>query len=307
MIAFLLVKEIGVLVLMMVCGWILVKAGLLQSKDSRILSIISVYLISPLVIINAFQVDYSDKIRDGFLLATVAAVLILLILLLISKILSMIFGLNVVEKASLVYSNAGNLIIPLVSAVLGPEWVIYSSAYIMVQQMFFWSHCQSMMAGEKKINIKKILTNINLIAILIGIILFVFQIKLPDVPARAVKNISSTIGPISMIMLGMIFAGASRKEIVGNKRIFLIVFLKMLVTPGIIMLFLKFSGLATLAADGKTILLISLLATTAPVAVSVVQICQLYNKEPTYAGAINLATTAVSILTMPLMVFLYSL
>ncbi len=307
MIAFLLAKEISVLVLMMVGGWILVKAGVIQSKDSHILSVISIYLICPLVIINAFQVEYSSKIRNGFLLALAAAVLIHFALLLLCKILSSLFHLNVVEKASIVYSNAANLIIPLVTAVLGQEWVIYASPFIMVQQMFFWSHCQSMMTEERKINIKKILTNVNVIAIFVGLLMFIFQIKLPAVAARAVSNISSMIGPISMIMLGMIFAGASMKEIISNKRLYLIVFIKMLVTPGIILLLLKFSGMATLVTDGKTILLVSFLATTTPAATSVTQICQLYNREPTYAGAINLATTAVSILTMPLLILLYSL
>ena len=41
--------------------------------------------------------------------------------------------LDAVEKASMIYSNAGNLIIPIVTAVLGKEWVIYSSAFLSVQ------------------------------------------------------------------------------------------------------------------------------------------------------------------------------
>lgn len=119
MIAFLLIKEISVLVLMMIFGWILVKVKVIASKDSHTLSVISIYLIYPLVIINAFQVDYSTKIRDGFLLATLAAVVIHIILLVLTKILSLFFHLHTVEKASIIYSNAGNLIIPLVTAVLG--------------------------------------------------------------------------------------------------------------------------------------------------------------------------------------------
>ena len=307
MIAFLLVKEISVMILMMLSGWMLVKVGVIQSKDSHALSVISIYLIFPMIIINAFQSDYSSRIRDGFLLAIAVAFLIHFCLLFICKILSILFHLNSVEKASIIYSNAGNLIIPLVIAVLGQEWVIYASAYIMVQQVFFWSHCQSLVTEEKSINIKKILTNINMIAILVGLIMFVFQIKLPGVPSRAVSNISSMIGPISMIMLGMIFAGTSMKEVAGNKRLYLIVLLKMLVAPGIILVVLKFSGLATLVADGETILFVSLLAAIAPAATSVTQICQLHHREPAYAGAINLATTAVCILTMPIMVLLYSL
>ena len=40
--------------------------------------------------------------------------------------------LSGIEKASLIYSNAGNLILPLVPAILGEEWLIYASAFILV-------------------------------------------------------------------------------------------------------------------------------------------------------------------------------
>ena len=46
-----------------------------------------------------------------------------------------IFEIDAVEKASIVYSNAGNLIIPLVIAVLGEDKVIYASAFIAVQNI----------------------------------------------------------------------------------------------------------------------------------------------------------------------------
>lgn len=55
----------------------------------------------------------------GFLLALLAAVLIHVILFFLCWILGKFLEFNSVEKASLIYSNAGNLIIPLVTSVLG--------------------------------------------------------------------------------------------------------------------------------------------------------------------------------------------
>ena len=79
----------------------------------------------------------------------------------------------------------------------------------------------------------------------------------------------------------------------------------MVVTPLIILLLLKYLPVESLVKDGKTILLISLMAVITPSATTVVQLAQLYDQDPVYASTINVMTTLVSIITMPLMVMFY--
>ena len=64
MVTLLLTEQLTVLFLMMGCGFVLVKSKIVKSRDSKTLSLISVYLIMPCVIINAFQIDYSKEIQD---------------------------------------------------------------------------------------------------------------------------------------------------------------------------------------------------------------------------------------------------
>ena len=231
MISILLARQLAVLFLIMGCGFLLVKLHLVRSEESRTLSVITLYLIMPCVIINAFQIDYSREIRDGFLLALLAAVLIHVILFLLCRLLGKFLKFSSVEKASLIYSNAGNLIIPLVTAVLGEEWVIYASAFLCVQTIVLWTHGQSLMKESRGINWKKILSNINLIAIAAGILLFFTQLPLPSVLTDTIDTLSSTIGPVSMLVLGMLLAEVHWKEVFTGKRIYLIVFLKMAYFP----------------------------------------------------------------------------
>lgn len=66
MVTLLLTEQLTVLFLMMGCGFVLVKTKIVKSRDSKTLSLISVYLIMPCVIINAFQIDYSKEIQDDF-------------------------------------------------------------------------------------------------------------------------------------------------------------------------------------------------------------------------------------------------
>ena len=291
MITLQLLQQIIVFFLMMACGFAVVKCGLIDAKSSRTLSVICIYIIMPCVMINAFQIEYSRSIRNGFLLAIAAAVLIHIFLLVFTQIIGKPLKLSVVEKESIIYSNSGNLVIPLVTVVLGEEWVIYASAFRSVQMILMWTHGQSLMEAKAGINWKKILCNINLIAIILGIVLFFTQIRLPVIFGNTMSQISATLGPVCMIMLGMTMTEVT--------------ILKMVVTPLIVLLLLKYLPLASLVKDGKTILLISLMAVITPSATTIVQLAQLYDREPVYASTINVMTTLVSIVTMPLMVMFY--
>ena len=272
---------------MMSCGFTVVKCGLIDAKSSRTLSVICIYIIMPCVMINAFQIEYSRSIRNGFLLAVAAAILIHIFLLVFVQIIGKPLKLSVVEKESIIYSNSGNLVIPLVTVVL------------------MWTHGQSLMEAKAGINWKKILCNINLIAIILGIVLFFTQIRLPVILGNTMSQISATLGPVCMIMLGMTMTEVKWKDIFSHSRIYLVTILKMVVTPLLILLFLKYLPLASMVKDGKTILLISLMAVITPSATTVVQLAQLYDQDPVYASTINVMTTLVSIITMPLMVMLY--
>ena len=288
---------------MMSCGFTVVKCGLIDAKSSKTLSVICIYIIMPCVMINAFQIEYSRSIRNGFLLA--AAILIHIFLLVFVQIIGKPLKLSVVEKESIIYSNSGNLVIPLVTVVLGEKWVIYASAFLSVQMILMWTHGQSLMEAKAGINWKKILCNINLIAIILGIVLFFTQIRLPVILGNTMSQISATLGPVCMIMLGMTMTEVKWKDIFSHSRIYLITILKMVVTPLLILLFLKYLPLASMVKDGKTILLISLMAVITPSATTIVQLAQLYDQDPVYASTINVMTTLVSIITMPLMVMLY--
>ena len=297
MISLILAEKIFSLFLMMFMGYAVVHWGLLHAEDSKTLSLISLYLISPCVIISAFQVQYTPDVLHGLLLA---AVLLHVGIIVVVNLLGHALHLDAVEKASMIYSNAGNLIIPIVTAVLGKEWVIYSSAFLSVQLFLLWSHAKSMLCGEKSFELKKVLTNINMIAILAGAALFLLHIQLPAVIEDSLDMVGSAIGPISMIILGMLMAGMNFKKILGYRRLWLVTALRLVGIP-------KLSGLAHLVPDGQTILLVSLLATCTPSASTITQMAQIYGRDADYASAINVVTTLLCIFTMPLMVALYQL
>jgi predicted permease len=291
----------------MILGYVMVKLKVVKSEESVVLSKISLYLIMPSVILSAFQVDFKQEIREGLMLAFVAAVAIHILLLIIGHVSGRLFNFEEIDIASIIYSNAGNLIIPIVTAVLGPEWVIYSTAFVSVQLIFLWTHCKLMFSQEKKPNLRKIILNINMIAIFLGVLSMLSGIRLPAMLNETLGSIGTMIGPIGMLITGMIVAGMDLKQIFTSKKVYVITFYRMILCPAIILLLLKLSNADSLIDNGMEILLITFLATVTPAASTVTQFAQVHNKNAEYAGAINIMTTLVCIVTMPIFVILYFL
>lgn len=305
MIALLLFKQIFVLFLMMGMGCAIVKSRFLKSDDSKILSTVCLYLVVPCMQIKAFQVHYTNTVRNGFLLALTAAVLIHILLFAITYAFKRPLHLTDEETGSILYSNAGNLIVPLVTAILGTSWVIYASAFMFVQGILLWSHGKAIMQRQKNFNLLQILGNINIAATLLGAVLFFCRIKLTGIIANTISGVAAMIGPISMIAIGMILANVQWGKLFTNRRIYWIVALKMIVLPTIILLILKYTPLHTLLPQGRMILLVSLLAVIAPSGATIPQMAQLYSRNADYASSINVITTLICIVTMPLLTLLY--
>lgn len=306
-ISLLLMNQIIQLFIMIFMGFIIVKARLLKAEDSKILSVIVLYLVIPCVIINAFQVDYTPQTVKGLLIALAGSVMTQVILLIVVSILGRVFHLNEVEVASIYYSNSGNLIVPIVTFILGKEWVLYGCVFMSVQLVFIWTHCKKIISQESSYDWRKIVLNINMISIAIGIILFLTRIHLPAIINNTLSAVGSIIGPASMIVTGMLFAGMDFKQIFANKRVYFVSFFRLIIVPVIALFLIKCSQLSTFSSNGNKLMMIVFLAIITPSASTVTQMCQVYGNDSQYASAINVVSTLLAIVTMPLMVMLFQI
>ena len=73
--------------------------------------------------------------RQGLQLSLLMAVFLHIILIIIGSLLKRLLKLDPIEHATSIYSNSGNLIIPIVMSLFGKEWVIYASCFIVVQTL----------------------------------------------------------------------------------------------------------------------------------------------------------------------------
>ena len=306
-ISLLLMQQIAQLFLILIMGYAVVKAGLLKASDSRVLSVVMVYLVTPCVIINAFQIDDTPEIRKGLLYSMAIAAAIHVVLLVLSALLSRPLKLDAVEQVNVIYSNAAALVIPLVKALMGDEYVIYSCAFIIVQLVLLWTHASSLLQGSSALDWKKVLTNINMIAIAAGALLYWFRVVLPAPLQNTMSTVGNMMGPMGMLLAGMAIAEKPLREVFCTRRNYLPTVLRLVVCPLVVLVLLWVCHASSWVADGKNILMTVYLAAITPACATVTSMAQLYDRDAAHSSALYVLTTLLSIVSMPVMIGLFDL
>ena len=307
MLSLLLFQRIAELFLIIFMGWLVVKVGLLKTEDSRCLSMILLYVITPSVFLNAFQIERTPEVVAMMGFSAILALIFNAVMLLLARLAAVVFHMDVVEEASSGYPNSGNMAIPLVNAIFGPEWVVFVTLYNMIQNLFVWTHCRMFMSGERKISLKKILWNINIMAILLGAALFFLDIRLPQLLSDTLTSVSSLLGPTAMLIVGMLMADLKLEDLKGYRRIWKPILFRLVLLPLVLVLLTRLFHVSAMNPQGETLVLVALIPAFAPAANVVAQFSQIYNLDAKYAGLINAVTMLLCIVTMPLLIAVYQM
>lgn len=287
-------------------GFVSVRLGVLEEQGKAQLSKMVLYILQPCLIVLSFQIELTPARMRGFLAAFLFSIVIHAVFIAAGAFLRKTCGLGIVEEMSLIYTNCGNLILPIVSMTLGTEMVFYCSAYPITYNLLFWTHGVSRMRGTAGFDWKKIVLNPNIIAVFTGMLLLVTGIPIPGVIRSSMEMLEGMVGPCCMLVIGMTLAGGNVREILRSRKAYLVSFLRLLVFPLLVMALLRISGLLQRFPDLIPVLRVSFLAAAAPPGSNVAQTAVLFDREPVNAGIYNLLGMFFSVLTIPLIDYLYA-
>lgn len=296
--------QVCIMFLLIVLGFIIKKCKLITQEGSKQLSDILLIFVTPCVVIKAYQVDFELGLASGLLTAFIAAAVINVVSILVSK---LIFGRDRTPRGQIdqycaAYSNCGFMAIPLLEAVLGAGGVFYGSAYLAVFNILNWTHGIYLYTQDKKsLSLKKILINPGVIGVVIGLALFFARIRLPGVLYTAVDYMSGLNTPLAMLLLGVFLADVNFATALKNGRLYLVSLVRLVLVPviGILLLKLPFVGAAVAVAV--------VIPAACPSATAAALFAAKYDLDAGYASEIVALNTLMSIVTIPLIVALNSL
>jgi predicted permease len=299
-------NQVLILFLIMFVGFIAKKTGIINDAVSKKLSELLLKITNPLLVLSAFQMDFSPDIMNNVLLVFIFAVVANLVSILLGQVL-FVRQKNEIKKImkfTAVYSNCGFMGFPVLESLFGRTGILYGSIYVAVFNIFLWTNGMAIFSSSEKLNrdsIKKIVLNPGIITVLIGIVLFMLSIRLPGPVAEAVDLVGSMTIPLSMLIVGATVAGSRFKELFRGWDIYYITAVRLVLMPLIAFAALKILGFP------EMLMAICVLLIAMPAAATTTIFAELYDSDSVFASRVVVFTTLASIVTLPLMMLLIQL
>jgi predicted permease len=298
-------RQVFEIFLLMGIGFLAQKAGFISEKGSKDMTAVLLYIVSPCVVIKAFQQPYTSSAAQGLLVSFLCSAGIYLASIAISeavfnkKVISDIPHRNALKFVT-VYSNSGFMGIPLTAAMFGTQGVFYGTPYLVSFTVFNWTHGIALYEGKSdlKSKLKVIIKNPNISAVVIGILLFVLSLKLPPLLDTGITYIYNLNTPLSMLVIGDSIARMKFGEIFRDKLVWPGIAIRNLVMPALALLALCALGIK------QEVLLPLVLMVACPVASMVVLFAKMKDMDAGFPTKLMTLSTLLSIITIPLMISL---
>ncbi len=292
-----LVKMFFIMLLAIMCY----KLKLVSQEGNSSLSNLLLMVVNPCVILTVYQTEYNPELVHGLLLAFAAAAVTHVIGVIVSTILvrpssGPDYG---IERYSIMYSNCGFIGIPLIRSVLGDTGVFYVTAYMIMFNLFSWTHGIFLM--EKKCTLKNLREGFlspMFISSIVAVILFFVQFRIPAVLLDTMNYVADMNTPLAMMIAGFSVAQSDIGMLIRNARIYLISAAKLFIIP---LLMIPVFLVMRLPYEVSMTILI---AASCPVAATGTMLAIRYKQNYTYSSEIFAMSTVLSVAAIPLVVML---
>ena len=228
-------QQVAELFILMGLGALGAKTGLLRPEGKQTLSNLLVNLVVPAMIINSYRMDFSPEILRNLLAAFALSILSSLLGLVITLLFTARSkdSRTPIFRFACIFSNAGYMGLPLISALFGSEGLLYASAYFTIFNLLLWTLGYSIVSGSS--DPKKVAGSLlrcpAIYAIVVGLVLYLFQIPLPTLITQPMELLGDMNTPLSMLITGMLIASGDLRRILTDKHIWELTVIRMFFIP----------------------------------------------------------------------------
>ena len=286
---------------LMIVGYVLRKLNIISSANRKSLTDLVIYVILPANIIYSFMIKMDGEIIRSGLTVLIVSIVIQLGCSFLGKyfFVKTLPSQQSVLQYGTICSNAGFMGSPLVQGLYGSNGLLFASIYLIPQRIVMWSGGVACFTSAKgKDVIKKVITHPCIIAVFIGLIIMISQVQLPnylDISIKALSNCN-----MALIVIGGILAEISIKEVI-NKLTFYYSFIRLILIPLLVLLGCVLIDIPPLVTAVSTVLAGMPAGTTTAI------LAEKYAGDAKLAVEIVFLSTALSLITIPLLCIIINL
>jgi len=297
-------NQILILLIIMFLGIIAKKKHVITDTVEKSISTLLIKIALPALVLASSSIQYSSDIMPNiiniFIITLASYGVIIAISMLTSNLFKFDRATSHVYISLLVFANVGFMGYPLAKALYGDIGVFYTSIVNLVFTVFLWTYGIMLYNSKSKINFKNLI-NIGTISSLLAVLIFIVQIRIPAPIFTALDLTGKMTTPLSMLMIGSLIADVNIKELFGDWKVYWVSLMKLLVIPIGTALILKTIGF------NDTVIAICTLMAAMPVAATNSIFAKEFDVNPTFASVGVFITTSLSIVTLPLILYILTI
>ena len=283
---------------LMLCGLIAVKTKLM---DDRAIGMINTFLLNfALVglIIAKMQQDASPELLHDL---TWMFVLSCLFMVLGGVVADRLFIRESHDRRAVLISlsmisNCAYMGYPLITSVMGGEALIYAVVFTAAFNLVSWTLCAYYFGGREAMQPRKLLRTPTLIAVFIGLVLFLTGWRLPQFINNALDALGNTTTPLAMFVIGARLI-TLRPRHLRDRNLLIACALRLVILPASVLL-LRLTPLSPVLINALY------LCVAMPGAAMTALQADLYHCNTALASRAVALSTAMSLVTIPVMVAL---
>lgn len=294
-------NQVFILFIIMAVGFYARRKKILNDELTQGLSELLLTITMPLLTLSSFHIKFSYDMLMNAGLMLILAILFHATTFFLGKALYFKYPekTRAVLHFTAIFTNCGYMGYPVLESLFGKIGIFYGSIFGAVNNFFLWTAGIVIFTGEKDSNsLKKVLTNPGIIATFLGLILFIFSIKLPFPVYRAMDLVGSMTAPISMLVIGSTLAESDFTKLFANIPIFHGTLVRLILIPLVTLLILKLTG------SGGLLIKIFIILIAMPAAANTAIFAKKFQGDALLASQLVVVSTLLSIVTIPLILLL---
>lgn len=295
--------RLGAIALILILGFCLGKWKMISTTTNKEITNLLLTVFMPASLFVAFPNEYDESALNFFTSGLIGGFLVMLMLIVLSRIIfnRWLFkgGLRYESQFAFIFNNATFLGYPIVVSTFGPSGVIAYCGFIIAFNVALFSY--GIWLFEHKVTLKlfkSIITNPNIIAVLLGMILFLANFQLPSFITDAASFVGGATTPLSIICIGFMLSRADFKSILKKWRLILTAIIQLVLGPAITFILL------TLLKFPSEVISVCTLIQALPTATSLGLFATKYGGNNIESSELVTISTILSVVTMPIMVLL---
>ncbi len=290
-----LITQMLILFILMGCGWLCGRAGLLKQEDIPLLSKIVLNIGIPGVVLSSAN-GGSALAASEMLLYLAGFFLFNVVCALLAKAVVRITGVKEDRKLyefMYMFSNVGFMGLPVVEAVLGKAALMYAVLFLLPNNLMLFSYGEYLMRDKKGFSLRGFL-NLPVIASVLAIVICAFHLQLPYAAEKALSYMGNITTPLAMLIIGVSLNQAPLREMLGDMKLYRFLVIKMFLLPVLYWLML---GCTPISEETAMILVLMM---AMPIPSNTVVYASLYQKNVRLASEASVLTSLTCVVTIPL-------